>query len=108
MAHIRIRAPRFFDQVLGQRMADLRWLDDRLQPVTSSPTSTIEGPGPERRSCNGWSAFYDEYYFRPRAAWRIVRKAMFDAKERRRLAKEAREYLALRAKRKEYALDTHP
>ncbi len=46
--------------------------------------------------------FYDEYYFRPRAAWRIVRKAIFDSKERHRLAKEAREYLALRSKRREY------
>ena len=51
--------------------------------------------------------FYDEYYFRPRAAWRIVRKAILDGKERRRLAKEAREYLALRAKRKQYAYETH-
>ncbi len=47
--------------------------------------------------------FYDEYYFRPRAAWRIVRNALFDGKERKRLAKEAREYLALRSKRKEFA-----
>ncbi len=46
--------------------------------------------------------FYDEYYFRPKAAWRIVRKAAFDRKERRRLYKEAREYLALRSKRKQY------
>ena len=50
--------------------------------------------------------FYDEYYFRPRAAWRIVRKAVFDSKERRRLAKEAREYLALRAKRKRHVAET--
>ena len=49
--------------------------------------------------------FYDEYYFRPKAAWRIVRKSLFDAKERRRLAKEAREFLALRAKRKSFAAD---
>lgn len=47
--------------------------------------------------------FYDEYYFRPRAVWRIVRKAILDSKQRRRLAKEAREYLALRAKRRRYA-----
>ena len=46
--------------------------------------------------------FYDEYYFRPRVAWRIARKALFDRKERRRLAKEAREYLALRAKRRTF------
>lgn len=47
--------------------------------------------------------FYDDYYFRPKAIWRIARKAIFDGKERRRLYKEAREYLALRAKRREYA-----
>ncbi len=46
--------------------------------------------------------FYGEYYFRPRVAWRIVRKAMFDGAERRRLAKEAREYLTLRYKRKKF------
>ncbi len=46
--------------------------------------------------------FYDEYYFRPKVAWRIVRKAIFDGEERRRLYKEAREYLSLRAKRQKY------
>ena len=49
--------------------------------------------------------FYDEYYFRPKAAWRIVRKAIFDGRERQRLYKEAREFLALRAKRKKYIRD---
>jgi hypothetical protein len=46
--------------------------------------------------------FYDEYYFRPRIAWRVVRKALFNSAERRRLAKEAREYLSLRMKRKQF------
>jgi radical SAM superfamily enzyme YgiQ (UPF0313 family) len=46
--------------------------------------------------------FYDEYYFRPRVAWRIMRKAVFDGAERRRLYKEAREYLALRSKRQKF------
>ncbi|MFM2125030.1 MAG: hypothetical protein RL328_1481, partial [Acidobacteriota bacterium] len=46
--------------------------------------------------------FYGEYYFRPKAAWRIVRKAIFDNSERKRLYKEAREYMALRGKRKKY------
>lgn len=50
--------------------------------------------------------FYGEYYFRPKAAWRIVRKAIFDASERRRLYKEAREYLALRSKRKKFVART--
>ena len=49
--------------------------------------------------------FYDEYYFRPKVAWRIVRKAMFDGAERRRLYKEAKEYLSLRAKRQKFVAD---
>jgi radical SAM superfamily enzyme YgiQ (UPF0313 family) len=47
--------------------------------------------------------FYDEYYFRPRAIFRIVRKAAFDSVERRRLYKEARAFLKLRAQRNRYA-----
>jgi radical SAM superfamily enzyme YgiQ (UPF0313 family) len=46
--------------------------------------------------------FYAEYYFRPRAAWRIVRKAIFNGPERRRLYKEAREYMALRGHRSRF------
>ena len=49
--------------------------------------------------------FYDEYYFRPKAAWRIVRKAIFDGPERKRLYKEAKEYMSLRNKRKQYVID---
>ena len=49
--------------------------------------------------------FYGEYYFRPKAAWRIVRKAIFNSKERKRLHKEAKEFLSLRAKRKIYVAD---
>src|SRR5215469_3452643 len=49
--------------------------------------------------------FYGEYFFRPRVAWRIVRKAVFDGYERRRLYKEAREYMALRSKRKKFVAD---
>jgi hopanoid biosynthesis associated radical SAM protein HpnJ len=45
--------------------------------------------------------FYDEYYFRPKVVARIVGKAIFKGEERRRLYKEAREYLSLRAKRRE-------
>jgi radical SAM superfamily enzyme YgiQ (UPF0313 family) len=60
-------------------------------------------PGLDRGELIEWvERFYGEYYFRPRAAWRIVRKAMFDSSERKRLYKEAREYLALRSKRKRF------
>ncbi len=46
--------------------------------------------------------FYDKYYFRPRVVARIVKKAVFNSKERRRLYKEAREYMTLRSKRKQF------
>ncbi|MDF5724856.1 MAG: hopanoid biosynthesis associated radical SAM protein HpnJ [Rhizonema sp. PD37] len=46
--------------------------------------------------------FYDKYYFRPRIVVRIVKNAIFDAHERHRLYKEAKEYLSLRAKRKQF------
>jgi len=46
--------------------------------------------------------FYGEYYFRPRVIWRVVRNALWNGAERRRLMKEAREYLALRARRKQF------
>jgi hopanoid biosynthesis associated radical SAM protein HpnJ len=46
--------------------------------------------------------FYGEYYFRPKAAWRVVRKSLFDGGERKRLYKEAREFMALRKKRKAF------
>jgi hopanoid biosynthesis associated radical SAM protein HpnJ len=49
--------------------------------------------------------FYDEYYFRPKAAWRIVRKAVFDGHERKRLYKEAKSYMSLRTKRRKYVAD---
>jgi hopanoid biosynthesis associated radical SAM protein HpnJ len=51
---------------------------------------------------NAVERFYDEYYFRPRVIWRVVRKAVFNTAERRRLTKEAREFLSLRSKRKRY------
>jgi len=43
--------------------------------------------------------FYDEYYFRPRAVIRILKKAVFNGEERRRLYKEAKAFLKLRAAR---------
>jgi hypothetical protein len=43
--------------------------------------------------------FYDEYYFRPKAVYRIVRKAAFNSEERKRLYKEAKQFLTLRSAR---------
>jgi hopanoid biosynthesis associated radical SAM protein HpnJ len=47
--------------------------------------------------------FYDEYYFRPRMVWRIVKKALRNSNDRKRLYREAREFMSLRAKRKKVA-----
>jgi len=47
----------------------------------------------------GVGRFYDEYYFRPRVAWRIVREALWDSNERKRLYHEAVDFLKLRAER---------
>jgi hopanoid biosynthesis associated radical SAM protein HpnJ len=43
---------------------------------------------------------YARYYFRPRIIFRIIRRALFDASDRRRLYREGKEFLRLRAKRK--------
>jgi hopanoid biosynthesis associated radical SAM protein HpnJ len=43
---------------------------------------------------------YARYYFRPRIIFRIVRNAIFDGNERRRLSQEGKEFLRLRAKRR--------
>lgn len=63
-------------------------------------------PGLDRAELVDWvERFYGEYYFRPRVVWRVVRKAIFNGEERRRLTKEAREYLALRSKRKKFVAE---
>ncbi|HLB89019.1 MAG TPA: hypothetical protein VJK29_15295, partial [Terriglobales bacterium] len=51
----------------------------------------------------GVNRFYDEYYFRPRVAWRIVREALWDSHERKRLYNEAVSFLKLRSERLQWA-----
>ena len=63
----------------------------------------IEYPGlPREYVMEMVHRFYDEYYFRPKAVFRIVRKAFFDSGERKRLYKEAKAFLKLRAARNRY------
>jgi radical SAM superfamily enzyme YgiQ (UPF0313 family) len=60
----------------------------------------IEYPGlPREYVMEMVHKFYDEYYFRPKAVFRIVRKAAFDSGERKRLYKEAKSFMKLRAAR---------
>jgi radical SAM superfamily enzyme YgiQ (UPF0313 family) len=60
----------------------------------------VEYPGlPGAEVMEAVHEFYDQYYFRPKAAYRILRKAVFNNSERKRLYKEARSFLKLRAQR---------
>ena len=51
----------------------------------------------------GVNRFYDSYYFRPKVVWRIVREALWDSHERKRLYHEAVEYLHVRSERAKWA-----
>jgi hypothetical protein len=51
--------------------------------------------------------FYDEYYFRPKAAFRILRRAAFDSADRKRLYKEAKAFLKTRAMRNKWVREKH-
>jgi hopanoid biosynthesis associated radical SAM protein HpnJ len=63
----------------------------------------IEYPGlPADEILEQVHRFYDEYYFRPKAIFRILRKAAFDGGERKRLYTEARAFLKLRAQRNKW------
>jgi radical SAM superfamily enzyme YgiQ (UPF0313 family) len=62
-------------------------------------------PGLDRAELVEWvQRFYDEYYYRPKAAFRVVAKAVMNG-DVKRLYKEAREYLSLRSKRKQFVAD---
>jgi len=64
----------------------------------------IEYPGlPREHVMEMVHKFYDEYYFRPKAVFRIVRKAVFNGEERKRLYKEAKSFMKLRAARNKAA-----
>ena len=66
----------------------------------------IEYPGlPADEVLESVHRFYDEYYFRPKAVFRIVRKAFFDSDERKRLYKEAKTFLKVRSMRNKLVKD---
>lgn len=76
---------------------------DSMTDESGHQLPNIVYPGLNRAELVDWvERFYGEYFFRPKVVWRIIRKAILDGAERRRLFKEAREYLALRNKRKQF------
>ena len=64
----------------------------------------LEYPGLSREEMmSAVHRFYDSYYFRPRVVWRILREALWDSHERKRLYHEAVSFLKLRAERRKLA-----
>jgi hopanoid biosynthesis associated radical SAM protein HpnJ len=92
----------FYDHVKKNGLITL----DAMTDDTGHQLPNYSYPGLDKGELVDWvERFYGEFYFRPKVALRLVGKAMFNSEDRRRLYKEAREYLALRSKRKKYVKD---
>jgi hopanoid biosynthesis associated radical SAM protein HpnJ len=90
----------FYDHV---KKNGLITIDEKMTDDAGHQLPNYQYPGLDRAELVDWvERFYGEFYFRPKVALRLVSKAMFNGEERRRLYKEAREYLALRSKRKQF------
>ena len=91
----------FFDYVTKNNLITI----DSMTDESGHQLPNIIYPGLDRGELVEWvERFYGEYYFRPKVAWRVVRKAIVN-NDVPRLYKEAREYLALRSKRKRFVKD---
>jgi radical SAM superfamily enzyme YgiQ (UPF0313 family) len=63
----------------------------------------IEYPGlPRAAMMEAVDRFYLEYFLRPHALWRVVGKTFFDGRERRRLTREAKQFIRLHMDRKKF------
>ena len=73
--------------------------DNKMVDEGGHQLAHIQYPGlPADEILSAVHRFYDEYYFRPKAVFRILRKAAFDSNDRKRLYKEAKTFLKLRAR----------
>jgi hopanoid biosynthesis associated radical SAM protein HpnJ len=88
----------FYDYGAQNGLINLSMADNKGHQL---PNITYPGMD-EAELVDAVERFYGEYYFRPRVVWRLARKAIFNSAERRRLAKEACEYLSLRSERKQF------
>jgi radical SAM superfamily enzyme YgiQ (UPF0313 family) len=74
--------------------------DNKMVDEGGHQLAHIEYPGlPADEILSAVHRFYDEYYFRPKAVFRILKKAAFDSNDRKRLYKEAKTFLKLRSAR---------
>jgi hypothetical protein len=79
----------------GFMTADTKMVDEGGHQLAQ-----IEYPGlPADDILGAVHRFYDEYYFRPKAVFRILKKAAFDSGDRKRLYKEAKTFLKTRSMR---------
>ncbi len=93
----------FYDHV---KKNGLITIDEIMTDEVGHQLPNYQYPGLDRAELVEWvERFYGEFYFRPKVALRLIGKAMFDNSERKRLYKEAREYLSLRSKRKQFVKD---
>ena len=86
-----------YDQVVknGFMAADTKMVDEGGHQLVH-----IEYPDlPAAEIMEQVHRFYDEYYFRPKAAFRILKRAAFNSADRKRLYKEAKAFLKTRAMR---------
>ena len=78
-------------------------VDDAMTDDSGHQLPVIQYPGLSRTAImHAVEQFYDRYYFRPHVIFRILRRAVFDRNERRRLYVEAKDFLKVRAKRKRF------
>jgi hopanoid biosynthesis associated radical SAM protein HpnJ len=91
----------FFEHATANGLVNI----DGMADDTGHQLPNVVYPGFDRGELVEWvERFYSEYYFRPKTAWRVVRKAIRN-NDLPRLYKEAREYLFISAKRKQFVKD---
>jgi hopanoid biosynthesis associated radical SAM protein HpnJ len=82
--------------------------DNKMVDEGGHQLAQIQYPGlPADDIMSAVHRFYDEYYFRPKAVYRILRKAVFDSNDRKRLYKEAKSFLKLRSARNKMVKKNH-
>ena len=80
--------------------------DNKMVDEGGHQLAHIQYPGlPAEEIMESVHRFYDEYYFRPKAIFRILKKAAFNSVERKRLYKDAKSFLKLRASRTKWVKD---
>jgi hopanoid biosynthesis associated radical SAM protein HpnJ len=77
--------------------------DNKMVDEGGHQLAHVQYPGlPAEEILSSVHQFYDEYYFRPKAVFRILKRAAFDSNDRKRLYKEAKAFLKTRSQRNKW------